>query len=200
MEYDAFEAGLEPGGLRNTNDIGILICYILDKAGKSMLKQDLIEIIISNGMANYFDTSTAVSELIKNGNVLVDDKESELLSLSSQGKMISNQLNSELSLYIRHRAETAAEKLFQQKRLEKENPVIITPAKNGGFDVNMRITDGMRDLMSLTLFVADKRDAEMVKGYFYNDPSKLYSVILAFATGDNGMIESALEELKNDKQ
>ena len=30
MEFDAFSGGIEPGGLRNKGDIGILLCYMLD--------------------------------------------------------------------------------------------------------------------------------------------------------------------------
>ena len=38
MEFDAFNAGIEPGGLRSKNDIRILICYMLCGAGAPLSK------------------------------------------------------------------------------------------------------------------------------------------------------------------
>ena len=48
----------------------------------------------------------------------------------------------------------------------------------------------------MTLFVPDISEANRIKRSFYKNPQRLYSVILAGATGDNDMIRSALEELK----
>ena len=29
LEYDAFDEGIEPGGLRSRNEIKVLVCYLL---------------------------------------------------------------------------------------------------------------------------------------------------------------------------
>ena len=69
MEYDAFAGGIEPGGPRNTAEIGILICYMLDNINKPFPKDDLVSVIQENGIANYFETISAVSELVKCKNI-----------------------------------------------------------------------------------------------------------------------------------
>lgn len=198
MEYNAFQEGTEPGSLKNTNEIGILLCYILDKTEKPLTKDELIGIIQNYGMANYFETTSALSELINNGNVITDPENDQFISLSDNGKMISSQLNRELPLSIRQKALSATISLAKQRRIEAENPVVITKDSSGGYNVNMRITDGMRDLMSVSLFVPDKREASLVKKNFHNDPSRLYSVLLAVVTEDNELIKQTLEELKNE--
>ena len=190
LEFDAFSAGVEPGGLRNTKDIGILICYMLDHVGEPFEREDLIGIIQENGIANYFEAVSALEELIKCGNVNSDDN--SMLSVTRDGKMISNQLSGELSLFIKQKAVSSMLRLVKGKKLASENPVTITQAGDGGYNVNMRITNGNVDLMSLTVFVPDRSDAKKVKALFEQDPDRLYTVLLASATGENEIVKKAL--------
>ena len=190
MEFDAFSAGVEPGGLRNTKDIGILICYMLEHVGEPFEREDLIGIIQENGIANYFEAVSALEELIKCGNVNSDDN--SMLSVTRDGKMISNQLSGELSLFIKQKAVSSMLRLVKGKKLASENPVTITQAGDGGYNVNMRITNGNVDLMSLTVFVPDRSDAKKVKALFEQDPDRLYTVLLASATGENEIVKKAL--------
>ncbi len=195
MKNDAFTEGIAPSGLRNRSEIGILICYILDYIGKPFPKDDLIGLIQENGFANYFETTSAVSELIKNKNIEYSDETGRNLSITKNGKLIASQLNSSLSLIIRHRATSATANLLLKKKIEHENPVSIARAEGGGYNVNLRITDGIRDLMSLTLFVPDIKEANAVKRNFHKNPERLYSVVLAAVIGDKDIVKSALEEL-----
>ena len=88
-------------------------------------------------------------------------------------------------------------KLIERKQLEKENPVTISKAENGGFDVNIRITDGMRDLMSLTVFVPDISEANAVRDNFYDDPERLYTTLLSVVTNKYEIIGKS-EDDKNE--
>ncbi len=196
MEFDAFTEGVEPGGLRSRSDIGILICYILDSIDKPFPKSDLIEIIQENGLANYFETISSISELVKCRNIAYTDDKQELLKVTDNGKLISRQLNTNLSLSVRQKAANATMRLMEKRKTEQENPVTIKKAEGGGYHVNFRITDGMRDLMSLTLFVPDISEANAVKRSFHKNPQRLYSIILAGVIGEKDMINEALKGLK----
>lgn len=198
MHFDAFSAGVEPGGLRNTKDIGILICYMMSFIGKPFRSDDIVTIIQTNGIANYFETQATISELIRCGNLCCNEQDNSLIEITSEGRLISQQLSSELSLSIRQKAVSAILQLTEQRQIEKENPVIITKADGGGFHVNIRITDGIRDLMSLTLFVPDRTEANLVKRRFYEKPERLYSIILAATVGEKNMTDIAIKELRNE--
>ncbi len=197
MYFDAFPAGIEPGGLRNTEDIGILICYILSRIDKPFSGDELTQLIQSNGIANYFEINSAVSELIKQNNIRYSDEENNIIEVTKNGKLISQQLSSELPSYIRQKALSLVLKLIERKQLEKENPVTISKAENGGFDVNIRITDGMRDLMSLTVFVPDISEANAVRDNFYDDPERLYTTLLSVVTNKYEIIGKS-EDDKNE--
>ena len=41
--YDAFSAGVEPGGLRNRNEIKVLIAFLLKNTERGLLRRQLME-------------------------------------------------------------------------------------------------------------------------------------------------------------
>ncbi len=196
MEFDAFSAGVEPGGLRNTREIGILICYMLDQFEKPIAREDLIDSIQENGIANYFEVSSAVSELVKLGNLKYEDEKT--IAITKNGKLVAKQLGSELSSFIRQKALKAVKDQAELRINEKENPVRIEKADDGGYYVTVCITDGTRDLMSLTLLVPERNDAETVKKNFYKNPEKVYSMIIAATIQDKDMINELIKEHQND--
>ncbi len=196
MDYNVFTDGIEPGGLRNKEDIGILICFMLDNIKKPFLKDDLVEIIQENALANYFETISAISELIEAGNIEYTGDKNDCLKITQNGKLVSRQLNTNLSLSVRQKAVRSIMSLMERRRVENENPVTIQKADGGGYNVTFRITDGMRDLMSLTLFVPDITEANAVKRTFHKNPQRLYSIVLAGVIGEPDMIADALKGLK----
>lgn len=195
MDFDVFTEGIEPGGLRSRGEIGILICYMLDTINRPFLKDDLIEIIQDNALANYFETTNSISELLKNNNIEYADEKKKYIQITKNGKLISSQLNTTLSLSVRQKASAAAARVMEKRKIESENPVTIEKAEGGGYNVNLRITDGMRDLMSMTVFVPTITEANHVKRNFHKNPERMYAVMLAAVIGDKELIRNALEEL-----
>ena len=51
--YDAFSAGVEPGGLRNRNEIKVLIAFLLKNTERGLSRRQLMEVIQREGLANY---------------------------------------------------------------------------------------------------------------------------------------------------
>ena len=195
MEFDAFSAGVEPGGLRSTREIGILICYMLDQFGKPISREDLIDSIQENGIANYFEVSSAVSELIRLGNLSSDGNE---VAITKNGELVAKQLSSELSSFVRNKALNSVREQMERRINEKENPVVIEKADDGGYYVTVCMTDGTRDLMSLRLLVPERSDAESVKNNFYKKHEKAYSIILATMIQDKDMVDELIKEHSNE--
>ena len=89
--YDAFSAGVEPGGLRNRNEIKVLIAFLLKNTERGLSRRQLMEVIQREGLANYFEASQALESLIEGGSVEVDESDNdELLSLTAAGKTAAN--------------------------------------------------------------------------------------------------------------
>ena len=168
--YDAFSAGVEPGGLRNRNEIKVLIAFLLKNTEQGLLRRQLMEVIQREGLANYFEASQALESLIEGGSVEVDESDDdELLSLTAAGKTAAN-IEDELPRAVRDKALATAEELLKQERRMKETPV---PLENG---CNVKFT--FNDLMTLTLYVADMEQAQSVRDKILADPESLYSAVI----------------------
>ena len=69
MDFDALTGGVEPGGLRVKNDIRLLICYLLSSINAPLSKQDIVQIMQENSLANYFEVMDSLSEMIQKGTI-----------------------------------------------------------------------------------------------------------------------------------
>ncbi len=180
--YDAFTAGVEPGGLNNTQEIKILLCYMLYSVKQPIQRDDLVDILLSRGMANYFDTENAIEELLRHGHLT--EGEDKLLTVTNTGGQIGDNLSVRVPYTLRERAVEGALQLLKRHRIEEENKVEIRRLEGGGYEVTCIVLDGERALMSTTLRVADEWQANEVKERFLTDPALLYRSSLAVLTGD----------------
>lgn len=195
MDFDAFSAGVEPGGLRTKNEIRILICYLLASVSSPLSKSDILNIIQDNGLANYFEVTNALAELAEHGNVILSGENNELCTASETAKLIAKQLDTALPPVVRDKAVAAAIRLLAQAKRERENKVEIKKSERG-YDVSCHISGGDMELMNFTLHVPDMYQAQMVKSQFHRAPETVYRMLLALVTGQKDLAE---ELLKNKK-
>ena len=86
MEMDAWNLGIEPGGLTSKTEIKLLICYLLKSLDAPLSKLQLSDIIQGEGLANYFELIQALDELIRDDNVRMDlDGTDEILTVTHKG-------------------------------------------------------------------------------------------------------------------
>lgn len=177
--YDAFFQGVEPGGLRTRGEIRLLICYIVCRVDGGITKTQLIDVICKKSLANYFEISQALSDMIKTGNIRCEfDDGEEFLYPTELGKLNTAQLEDELPYTVKEAAlNTAVEMLTKFKR-ERENDIKIEP-HGTGYDVTLSVLDNDDRLLSVTVFVADLEQAQAVKEKYLRDPIKFYSTVVA---------------------
>lgn len=191
MEFDAFAAGIEPGGLRNTKQIRILICYLLVSVDAPFRKEDIVDILQENGLANYFEITTALSDLTDKGSVVMMDG---LCTPGESARMIAKQLDSAIPAAVRQRTLTAALQLLTRMKREQENAVDVTHTDNG-YQVTCHISGGDMELMTLSLYVPDQQQANLVRQNFQQDPDVIYRAMLAAVTKDQKMMMETLTEM-----
>lgn len=199
MEYNAFDGGIDPGGLRNKEQIRLLICYILEKSNYPLSSDSIIEILQQCGLANYFEAADSVSNLIKNNNIIPDKNNNTLYTVSDSGRIISRQLEIELPASVKDKALGAVLLLIDKQRTEKENQVKISKTDNG-YNVNCNISDGQMTLLSFDIYVPEKNQANTVKRNFHKDPNFIYQTMIAMLTGNKDFAESALQNITNAKK
>ena len=175
-----FSAGVEPGGIYQSTDIKLLVCYMLAGLNEPLPRQTVLDIVAGDGMANFFDTGSAIDDLIELGNL--SESADGLLSLTETGREAAQDLAGRLPYTLRERAVTAAIALLARERRAKENSFSVQKLPQG-CAVTCRIHEGDSDLLSLTLQVADEQQANLLGQNFINDPVALYQAILSLLIG-----------------
>lgn len=195
MNYDAFDYGVEPGGLRNKSEIRLLICYILATVNTPLTKEGVINALQKKGLVNYFEAANAFEELIKSKSVELAEDSTDRYVITDSGRMISVQLDEDLPITVRESALASTLELIAREKIEKENTVKVEKVENG-FSVKCSISGGEMNLFSFDLYVPDSSQTRLVKNNFHSNPEMIYKVMVAMLTRDYGMIEEALEEVR----
>lgn len=194
MAFDTFDEGINLGGMRSKNEIKTLICYLYNSVKENMDKGIVIQAILKQGLANYFETSSAFDDLVMNGNLISADDEHKTYSLTKNGAEIAKQLDSTVAYTIKEKAYACAVKLLAEKKKEIENKVNITKNDNG-FTVECSVSGGDMELMKLDIYAPEMEQALILKKNFLDNPKKAYKIMLALLTKDKETVGEALEEL-----
>ena len=173
-EFNAFAEGVEPGGLRNRTQIKILITYVVSKIGEPVKDSLIIEALQLHGLANYFEISQALDELLDNGNLSASDG---FVYLTPQGALSVNELSQELPKSVKETALADALNLRLLEKREGENSVEVRKAGNGYY-VTFKVVHKEETLMELTVYAADIEQADKIKRNFLKNPSHVYSTVI----------------------
>ena len=120
-----------PGMLTNLMDIKILICYLLNSVGEPMDKEQMIDMIFENDIAEYFDIRAAVMQLVENGNVTENSE--GFIALTHSGREAAEQLESSLPFTAREKVVREGLKITTLSKRKKANKAEIEKTKDGVF-------------------------------------------------------------------
>lgn len=183
MEYDAFDAGIELGGLRSRDDIRLLICYLLKSIDVPMTRQMLNDSMQEDGLANFFEVGQAIEELLKTGNITTDIlQDEEVLIVTERGREAAELLQTSLPRTVREKAVNSAIRLTTRAKVERDNKIEVRKEDDGGYTITFTLFDRGTELMKLSIYVVDSLQLETVKQNFINDPVKVYSSIITSLT------------------
>ena len=175
-EFDAFTEGVEHGGLRSRTQIKILITFMVSKIKEPIKDTLIIEALQIHGLANYFEVSQALDELIDNGNLSCADG---IVYLRPKGALSVDELSQELPKSVKETALADALNLQLLEKRESENTVEINKTEKGYF-VTFRVIHKGENLMELTVYAADFEQAEQLKHNFLKNPSYVYSTVVTY--------------------
>ena len=183
MEYDAFDAGIELGGLRSRDDIRLLICYLLKSVDAPMTREMLNDAMQEDGLANFFEVGQAIEELLKTGNITADIlDEDEVITVTEKGREAAELLQTSLPRTVREKAVNSAIRLVTRAKVERENKIEVRKEDDGGYTITFTLFDRGTELMKLSIYVVDSLQLEQVKQNFIHDPVKVYSSIITSLT------------------
>lgn len=184
FKLDAFPVDETTGGIRSSEKIRIIICYILVNSDACLSREDMLSSLYDNGIANYFEISQAIDNLLDVGAISIDNG---ILTVNEKGIKIAKELEDELSVYIKNKAVRATKLTALYEKRKKENAVTITKTGEKKYRLDISILSGMKEedeMLSVSVFVTDSMQAENMKNNFLNNPVKLYEKVIEALTDD----------------
>ncbi len=192
FKLDAFPVDDTTGGIRSTEKIKIIICYILKNINDNLSRDNLQSALYDNGIANYFEICQAIDDLLSVGAV---ECKNEWLILNEKGEKIARDLKDELSPYIKNKAIRATQLTAIYEKRKRENSIAITKINDKKYQLDITLFSGISDdnsndkLLKISVFVTDSLQAETMKNTFLNNPVKLYENVIHALTEDSEFIE-----------
>ncbi|MBQ7798872.1 MAG: DUF4364 family protein [Oscillospiraceae bacterium] len=191
-----FMQNVKVGGPATIFDIKVMLCYLLNSLNKPISAEDLLNVMMSEQLVNYFEYESAMGELVSGGQVekFVSDSGEEFYQISKNGAALVVDLESSLAMSLRSRVVAAAIKVLSFKQNKEENDVKITAAEGGGYNLSLEVPGEPQPLCKLQLYFPERLQAEMAQDRFLENPSMLYAAILAALSGDMTTLMTALKD------
>lgn len=185
MQEETFSAGVNPGGLTKYYEIKMIICYLLWKTNFPMSEEMLGEVMVRNGIANYFDFLITCKDLEQTGHIVLTQNKYNMsvYTLQELGKKTAVTFEKDLPIALRDKALICAEKIIT--RVKREHELIMKHIKaKDGYNLTITIPDVGSDLMSLTVNIPTEQECQKIKKRIINNPHLLYQGTMALLTGD----------------
>lgn len=184
-------AGVGPKGLCEDYEVKILICYLMSKINKNLNIEELKEVLIFSGLVNHFVFVQALNELLSLEHI--KDNGNEEYSLTEKGIEMAQFFSDSISESVREKAVECAQNLIKEKDYDEQQLAYIEELEVG-YNICLNLGDNDGHLMELKLFAPDKKQCEIIKNNFYENPELIYKVILNLLTGDINCVYTSLAQ------
>ena len=171
---EAFTAGVKPGGLTDSTEIRILLCYLIKTAGP-VTRQTLEGALLQEELVNYFEFAGALGELEHQQLVTVDGKG---YKITEKGAKVADTLAEDLPRSVRESAILAVIRLQSWAHRAAQNHAAVERDANGYKVVCIIRDEGQPESFRLELAMPDALTAEEVKNRFIARGSQIYMSFL----------------------
>ena len=157
---DAFTAGVRPGGLTDSTEIRLLLCYLVKNAGPITRTE------IENALME--------EQLV----TLKEDR----YSITEKGRRVAQELAYDLPRSVRERAVAAVLRSQTWARKEAEYSARITEKPDGHCSIRCTIKALDQELFCLDIGTPDRLSADLVKKQFILKGNEIYQMLITKLT------------------
>jgi predicted transcriptional regulator len=172
--------------LKEKNDIKIFILYLMRNIGYPLDFSNINDIVVQDGIVNYFDFAECFAELIDMGNISESKDESgeTVYAVTEQGKQVADNLQSDILMMIRENSLKSALRLLSFKKRGSQIKCKSQPQADGSYLLNCSIIESREEIMNLTLKVDNKKQLDRMEYTFNQRPEFVYRGLMAVLTGE----------------
>ena len=173
---DAFTAGVRPGGLTDSTQIRLLLCYLVKNAGP-IARTDIENALMDEALVNYFEIGSCLDDITKQQLVTLTD--------GSYIIKVAQELAYDLPRTVREKAVTAVLRYQNWARKEARYSADITERADGHCTIRCTVKGLDSELFCLDLGMPDRLTAELVKKQFILKGNEIYQLLVNKLTEEN---------------
>lgn len=164
-------------------DIKVFLLFLLDNIGYPIDHSSLIGMVAENTDEIIIDYDECLRDLADKGHLLFDEIDGEkYYMISESGRSVASELYDTLDKEFRERSLKIAIKHLSLTQRGVSVKSSITEAPGKRFTVNMQITDSLGELMSTSVTVTARSEAERIRTNFESRPYSIYRAFLLSLT------------------
>ena len=167
------------GFIHDKLDIKILILFVLRRLPDYVQGDTLAELVLCDDGISYFDYTECLDELIGTGHI---ERDGQRYRITEKGDEHGGTIESSLPYSVRKKAEKliepVAQKLLRNKMIKTSHT-----AASGGVTVELSMSDGVGEVISMRLLAADEDQAAEMEKNFREHAEEYYGGIVEFLSG-----------------
>ena len=152
---EAFTAGVRPGGLTNSTEIRLLLCYLVKNAGP-ITRTEIENALMEEALVNYFEIGSCLDDITQQKLVTLSDGR---YSITEKGRKVAQELAYDLPRSVRERAVAAVLRSQTWARKEAEYSARITEKPDGHCSIRCTIKALDQELFCLDIGTPDRLSA-----------------------------------------
>ena len=163
------------GFIREKLDIKILILFVLRRLPGPVDFHTLLELAFIDGGIDYFDYTQCLPELIDTGHIRLIEEGYEITELGDQHCLA---VESSLPYSVRVKAENKAAPLIRKMKRDMLIGTSHEILPKGGCMVKLSLSDGVGDILNLSILASDEEQALDIEKFFRSDAEGVYHKII----------------------
>lgn len=183
MNKDSTFDRIVPENIFNSGDLKVLICYMLSAIDEPVPATETAQLFHYEGIANYFDTQTAIYDLEQNGYIAPHNNSKDLFKITQKGKNLSQTLKESISIALRTKVYNAVLKMLTRYKYERDTDIVIENNESGSL-LTFKMTSCETTLFSYSLLLPNESQALALREQILKDPKYYYDSFIKLLTED----------------
>lgn len=164
-------------------DLKVIICYLLAAIKEPIPVTEMAQLFHYEGIANYFDTQTAIYELEKESYITESSKGNDMMVLAEKGAVLSNALKESVSIVLREKLFNAVVKMLARYKAERDTNIEITEEQSG-FSLTYKVMGGEEPVLSFSIMLPNMAQANSLKERILKNPKYYCDAFIELLTDD----------------
>jgi len=170
--------------LKTLTDIKVYILFLLDNTGGALDGDTLIEILEESTGEITLDYGECIRQMVESEHIVSDAVDGKTYYIiSKKGREVASELYDSLDESFRERSLRSAIRHLSFSDGGRQISASITEGEDKRFHVNLSARDKFGEVLSLSVAVTSRAEAEAIKKGYETKPDAVYRGILFSLTG-----------------